>query len=513
MPSSDVIVIGGGVNGLACAHRLQSSGRSVFLLEAAPALGGAAASRHDLAPGIPSPPLAHLINKLDPRVESAMRLSSHGLSWLAANLPTTALSSDGNHLLLQGAAGETLAGNISADDRKSWAALRARLLRFAAALAPFKSMAPPLLSQEGNEWLKLARIGLKLRMMGKSDVREFMRLLLINIHDVLEDELGNPLLKGALAFDATLGSWLGPRSPNSLILLLDRLAGSVNGTQAALALPAGGMASVAKAMAASATASGVTIKTQARVKRIIIENDTATGVVLENGEEHHAPLIVSAASPKTTLLSWVGHAHLDTGLFNRMKHQKSRGAAAKLHLLLKDAPDFRGADLKSRLVIAPSSEAVERAFNPVKYDEVPDAPVMEIVVPSAWGEGQHLLSAIVQYAPHAPVAGKDKARRDMLQNTLAVLERHAPGIGKRILKSELLMPYDIEERFGLVGGNWHHGELSVEQMLFLRPVPGLARYQTPIDGLWLASAGCHPGGGVSGSAGWNAAETIIRGTA
>jgi phytoene dehydrogenase-like protein len=518
MPSCDAIVIGGGVNGLACAFRLQQAGRRVMVVEAADKPGGAASARGVLGPGTASA-MAHLVNKFDPRVEAGMRLADHGLTWLTTALATTAVSATGRHLVLQGTAGEILSGDVSPQDRAAWSSLREDVMRYAQLLAPFNAMTPPSLAKgKGNEWLKLARIGLGLRTMNRAKLRELMRLLLINVYDVLEDEIADPLLKGTLAFDATLGSWLGPRSPNSFILLLQRLAGEAGGRRGALALPAGGMARLAGAMAASATAEGVIIRYNARVTRIIIENDAAVGVLLGNGDELRAPLVVSAASPKTTLLSMVGHRQLDTGLFTRMRHQKSRGAAAKLHLLLDDLPDFRGADPKTRLVIAPSPQAVENAFNPVKYGEVPEEPVMEIVIPSAFEPGhaparQHLLSAIVQYAPHAPVAGRDAARSSLLRNSLAVLESHAPGIGSRILKSEMLMPYDIEETYGLVGGNWHHGELSVEQMLFLRPLPELARYATPIRGLWLASAGSHPGGGISGSAGWNAAEAISRGTA
>ena len=507
MPSCDAIIIGGGSNGLACAFRLQASGRKVLVLEAHDDIGGAATARS----GTIKLPLAHLLNKLDQRVEKSMDLSSHGVRWLNRNLATTALAADGAHLILSGAAGETLEGNVSSEEQARWSALRARLMRFAQLLAPFKELPPPRLARHGgNNWMALAQAGLRLRMMGKSEMREFMRLLLINVHDVLDDDLTHPLLKGVMAFDATLGSWLGPRSPNSLILLLDRLAGQVDGTQAALALPAGGVASVTTAMAAAARKAGVEIRTSAKVARIIVEGDRAVGVVLGHGEEIRAATIVSAISPKTTFLSLVGHGDLDTGFVNRIRHQKSRGAAAKLHLTLKTQPGFRGADLATRLVIAPSPEAVEQSYNPVKYGEVPDAPVMEIIVPSAFaGEtGEHRLSAIVQYAPHDPVMGKDKARKAMLANTLAQLERHSPGIAKSVTHAELLMPYDIEEQYGMVGGNWHHGELSVEQMLFLRPVPGAARYATPLDGLWLASAGCHPGGGISGSAGWNAAEAI-----
>ncbi len=515
MPSSDVIVIGGGTNGLACAARLAQAGRRVIVLEAAEGPGGAAAGR-GFAPGYRAPGLAHLLHLLDARVAEGMELQRHGLAYADACLPTTAVSLSGDHLVLEGAFGERTAG-LPPDEAKAWAALRAQLMSFAGVLEPFKAMVPPRLAKgAGNDGWALAKLGLRMRMLGKADFREFLRMILINIHDVLNDELTDARLKGVLAFDATLGSWLGPRSPNSLILLLNRLAGEVAGRKAALAMPKGGMGAVAAAMAKAAEAAGVTVRTGARAARILVEDDRAVGIVMDGGEELRAPVIVSAISPKTTFLSLIGPRHLDAGFTTRIRDQKSRGGAAKLHLALKGAPDFRGASLKSRLVLAPDEHAVESAFNPVKYGEVPDRPVMEVVIPSAFEaghapDGHHVLSAIVQYAPHAPKAGHDAARKAMLANALAVLEDHAPGIGRLIVQAELLMPYDIETRYGMAGGNWHHGELSVEQMLFLRPVPGIAQHQTPVDGLWLAGAGCHPGGGVSGAAGWNAAGCILKG--
>ena len=350
--------------------------------------------------------------------------------------------------------------------------------------------------------------------MGKAEFRELLRMFLTNVHDALNDELSDPLLKGALAFDATLGSWLAPRSPNSLLLWLDRLSGGVEGVQGAIGLPAGGMGALGAAMVAAVQAMGVSLRSEACVARILVEADRAAGVVLQTGEELRAPLVVSTLSPKATLLNLTGARHLDAGLITRTRHLKARGGAAKLHLALRGMPDFRGADPKTRLLIAPSEEVVERAFNPVKYNRVPEAPVMEIVLPSAFEpshapDGQHILSAIVQYAPHVP-ENPDAARVAMLEATLRQLEAHAPGLRDLILRAEILMPYDIQARWGLPGGNWHAGELSVEQMLFLRPLPGLAQYATPVAGLWLASAGCHPGGGISGSAGWNAAGAIVR---
>jgi phytoene dehydrogenase-like protein len=514
MPSSDVIIIGGGTNGLACAARLAQAGRRVTLVESRAEPGGGALG-WEFHPGFRSPGLAHVLHLLDRRVAAAMDLTRHGLTLAVPDLATTALGPDGRHLLLRGAFGASIAGDLAQADRDAWPRLRARLLRFAAALAPFKEITPPRLAAGNGNLTQLAWLGLAIRRLGREDFREFLRLALINIWDVLEDELSDDRLKGCLAFDATLGSWLGPRSPNTLILLLNRLAGAISDRAAILSLPAGGMGSVAAAMSRSAAASGVTIRCTAPVRRIIVSDGRASGVVLDDGQELHAASVVSAINPVTTLASLVGPDHLDTGLLMRLRRLKSRGAAARLHLALRALPDFRGADLATRLVIAPSGTAVDRASNAVKYGEVPREPVMEVILPSVTTDtlappGQHVLSAIVQFAPHAPKAGPDAARAELLGHCLDTLETHAPGLRSLILGAELLLPGDIEARFGFPGGNWHHGELSVEQMFFLRPVPVLSRYRTPVDGLWLASAGSHPGGGISGAPGWNAAGEILR---
>ena len=511
MPSSerDIVIIGGGTNGLACAARLAKSGRRVTLLEAGEICGGGATTV-EFAPGYRVSGLAHLVTTLDRRVMSEMKLARHGLAYAEADMATTALGP----IPLTMRRGET--ADLGAADARAWEALHKRLDRYAGLLAPFREMTPPRLSRKGGNDLKgLARMGLDLRRLGKAETRELLRVFLINVADLLEDDLMDDRLIGLVAFDATLGSWLGPRSPNSLLLLLNRLAGEVEGKRGAIALPKGGMGAVADAMVAALAGDGVTICTGARVATIRVEDDRAAGVTLDTGEEIPAGLVVSAISPQATLRHLAGPAHLDTGTLRQVHGIKSRGGAAKLHLALSGAPDFGGADLRHRLVIAPSVDAVERAFNPVKYGEVPDRPVMEITIPTAHEpelapDGHHVLSAIVQFAPHGP-NNRDAARAQMLENTLKVLEDHAPGLRALILHAELLMPYDIETRYGMAGGNWHHVELSVEQMLFLRPFHGAAQYESPLPGLWLASAGSHPGGGISGAAGWNAAGRILGG--
>jgi phytoene dehydrogenase-like protein len=504
MPSYDAIIIGAGTNGLACATKLALSGRKVLLLEAGATSGGGA-NTIEFTPGYRVSGLAHLHQGLDPRVVAGMNLAQHGLAASATDLETTALSEMGDHLTIKG-------GTLSTSpDTASYAELHRRLMAFADVLAPLRAMTPPRIARgTGNEYLRLAKLGLGLRMLGKDEFREFLRMILINVADVMEDDLTDDRLRGALAFDATLGAWLGPRSPNSLILLLNRLS-----MGSSLVIPKGGMGSVTAAMEAALNATGGTLRTNAAVARIMIEADRAVGVTLTSGEELRASQIICAISPRTTFQKLVGPQHLDARFYKRTQNIRSRGAAAKLHLALKGTPDFRGADLKSRLIIAPSIRAVEDSFNAVKYGEVPARPVLEAILPSAHEagfapNGCHTLSAIVQFAPHHSKVGQQTARAQMLENTLAVLETHAPGIRAMILHAELLMPYDIEARFGMVGGNWHHGELAVEQMLFLRPLPEAAQYSTPLPGLWLAGAGNHPGGGITGAAGWNAAERILR---
>ena len=277
------------------------------------------------------------------------------------------------------------------------------------------------------------------------------------------------------------------------------------------------MGAVITAIRASAEKAGVTIRTAAPVARIIVEKGRAVGVALDSGEVLRARTIVSAINPATTFLDLVGPREIDTGFVRKVKNIRMKGDAAKLNLALDRPPQFTGVDAaghKGRLVIAPSPDHVERAFNPSKYGEFSPEPVMEITLPSLADPslapaGACVLSAVVQYAPYALKEGWSAGKPKFLKAIMAQLETHAPGIGKSVLHAELLTPADIETRYRMPGGHWHHGELQADQMLMSRPVSGWSGYDTPIEGLFLAGAGSHPGGGVSGAPGLNAAERII----
>ncbi|MBM4195517.1 MAG: NAD(P)/FAD-dependent oxidoreductase [Gammaproteobacteria bacterium] len=510
-----VVIIGAGHNGLVCAAYLARAGREVVVLEAAAQPGGAAVTR-EFAPGFRVSACAHLLYLLDAQVSRDLALESHGLKMARSNLRTVALAADGGHIVHAG--GKVESGPVSPADRAALADYHARLQRFARVMGKQHNRRPPRIGGgDRSDLLGAALLGLDIRLLGRDDMREFLRIAGINVYDVLEETFESPLLKGTLALDAVLGTNLGPRSNNSVLTLLHRMSGTAGGDYGAVALPAGGMGTVTAALAAAAQKSGATLRCSSPVARITLEGDRVSGVQLESGETIAAGTVVSNADPARTLLQLLGARHLETGFAERVRHIRSRGTAAKLHLALDGLPEFTGLDgalLGERLVIAPDPVYVEHAFDHSKYGTASPEPVLEIVMPSVHDrsfspQGKHVLSAIVQYAPHDAGAGADARRGEFLERILGVLGKYSPGLRRQIVATELLLPADIEREFRITGGHWHHGELALDRFLMLRPVPGAAQYAMPLDGLYLCGAGCHPGGGVMGSAGGNAARAVL----
>jgi phytoene dehydrogenase-like protein len=518
LASFDTFVFGGGHNGLVAAATLGKAGRKVLLVEAATALGGAARTE-EFHPGFRVSSVAHILNRLHPEVVKTLDLAVHGLALEPASfIPSVALSKDGNPLLLVGAYGETLKG-ASAAESAAWSELRAQLFRYAAILKPFLARRPPdLRGMSFGEKSALGMAALSVRRLGKEDMRDFLRMILMNVADVLDEHLEDERLRGLIAFDTVLGSHLGPRSPTSLLGLYYRLAGELAGATGVQVIPKGGMGAIVAALAAAAEKAGVSIRKATAVKRILVEKGRAVGVLLDTGEEVRARTTLSAINPRTTFLDLVGPRELDTGIVRKAQMIRMDGDAARLHLALDSMPAFKGLSLdqhRARLVIAPSVDHVENAFNPSKYGEFSPDPVMEITLPSLADptvapSGAAVLSATVQYAPYRLKEGWATGKPKLLRAILATLEDHAPGIGKLVRHAELLTPADIEARYRMPGGHWHHGELQIDQMLVSRPFFGAEGYDTPIEGLFLAGAGSHPGGGVSGAPGLNAARRIIE---
>ena len=513
----DAVVIGAGHNGLACASYLAGSGRKVLVLEAADRPGGLAATR-EFADGFRVSAGAHLLTMLDAGVARDLALERRGLDYAAGNLNTVALGDGGERLVIEDGA----VSGVSAADERAFAGFRRQNRRFAKVLAGYCSRPPPrLVERQRSDTLALARLAWGIRALGKADMRELLRVGAINIYDVAQEKFESALLKAAVGMDAVLGSHMGPRSPNTVYSYLHRHMNDDGGATGP-AVVKGGMGALGEAFAAAAQAAGAEIRYGRRVGGIDLAEQPrrgrypAAGVTLADGTRIAAGLVVSSADLKSTF-RLVGPLNLDAGFVRRVHNFRAQGVTAKLHLALDGLPEFRGADAGdagARLLLAASMDAIESAFDHAKYGEFSTLPVMEISIPTVHDgslapAGKHVLSALVQYAPYALKSGWDAGRAAFQAACLQRLESAAPGIGELVRCVELLVPPDFEAGFGLRGGHWHHGEIALDQALFTRPVPGANRYATPVPGLYLCGASSHPGGGIHGLAGRNAAREVM----
>jgi phytoene dehydrogenase-like protein len=501
------IIIGAGHNGLVCAAYLAKKGQSVLVLESSDSPGGLAAKR-EFHPGFRTS-VAHSVNHFPPKIVKDLGLNAHGLLASAEPLPTVGLSPDGNHVVLN----QNQLTGVEENDIKAYQQISVLLQRFADALKPFWLETIPRVGFNSlADLLTLGRIGLKVRMLGKTDMREFLRIAALPPRDLMDENFDHDILKAMLSWDGLVGSKLAPRSPNHAVLaMLYRTAGEQYGS-------VGGLID---ALYSAAKASGAEVRTGTAVERILVQADenglVAQGVKLVNGETIEADRVISAADPQTTFLKLVGVENLEIEFTNRIRRLRCEGYVAKLHLALSDLPGFNGlAEPGGRMIIAPDMDAIEFAYDDAKYGECSAQPVMEIFMPSLYDDslapqGQHVLSAHVMYAPYQQKGGWDEAKRALFtERVIDTIARYAPGIREQIIHSELLTPKDLEQGFNVTGGHWHHTEFALDQALMMRPTYEAAQYSTPIPGLYLCGAGSHPGGDLTGGPGHNAAHEILR---
>jgi len=507
----DSIIIGAGHNGLVCAAYLAKAGQKVLVLESAERPGGLAASR-EFHPGFRAP-VAHCVSHFPRKIAVDLDLKAHGFGTSTEVMPTVGLSPDGNHVVLQ----EGLVSGVGENDVDSYQEYSRLMQRFADTLKPFWLKTIPRAGFGRGvgslaDLMTFGRIGLKLRLLGRKDMREFMRIAALPARDLMDENFDNEILKATLCWDGLIGSKMAPRSPNHAVLpMLYRMSGGSRGTPGKLV----------EALHAAASTSGAEVRTSASVERILVQANgqglSAHGVQLATGEKIEADRIISSTDPQRTFFRLVGVENLEIEFTNRIRRLRCEGFVAKLHLALSDLPKFTGLEKPGgQMIIAPDMDTIEFAFDDAKYGKYSRQPVMEITVPSLSDptlapEGQHVLSAHVMYAPHGLKGGWDESSRDDFSaRVIDTIARYAPGIRKQIIHQQLLTPPDLERSYNVTGGHWHHTELALDQMLMMRPTYEAAQYGTPLPGLYLCGAGCHPGGDLTGEPGHNAACEILR---
>jgi phytoene dehydrogenase-like protein len=518
----DVIVIGGGVNGLVAAACLAKQELETVVLERQPVVGGAAVTS-DLAPGHHVPALSHALGPVHRDVIRALRLDHAGLEFLVPDPALTSLGPDGHVVSFHRDAVLT-AGSInrvSPRDAGVWREFVQTTHRIAGVLGALDRQPPPPLDDASvRDWWRLVGAGRRVRALGRRDRARLARWMPMAVADLVDEWFESDLVRAAVAARALLGTFGGPRSAGTGGALLQRIAEDPMPVGSGLTAR-GGPGALARALAARAVSYGATIRPDARVARVLTKNGRATGVALENGIEITARAVVSAIDPRETLLHLVDPMDLAPSFRERMRHVRGRGLTAKINLALSGLPEFPAfagdaLPLRGRLLIAPHLDYLERAFDAAKYDAISDEPWLEVAVPSVIDpslapSGGHVMSIYAQCAPARLHDGSWDAHTDTLyRRVMNVLARHAPGLESMVSAREVITAADIEARWGTTGGHMFHGEATMDQYWIARPLLGWSQHRTPLEGLFLASAGTHPGGGLTGLPGLHAARVVAE---
>ena len=522
----DAIVIGAGHNGLVTAACLAKAGLRTLVLERRDVVGGAVVTE-TVFPDYRIDTGAHRVGPLHPALLSELSLARHGVELLTADPTVFTPLQDGRHLTLWRDPARCMesVGAFSKADADRWIPF-VRLVSQATGVleAAYRSTPPNVVTGGVRDLWAMLRLGGKLRRLGKKDMVEVLRILPMPVKDFLDEWFESDVLKGTLGACGITGMFQGPMAPGTAYTFLHHHVGA-GGVVRPTILVRGGVGILTAALAAAAREHGTEIRTNAAVDHVIVENGEATGVVLDGGEEVEAKWIVSNADPRTTFTRLVHAQELSPEFSQKIRNIKFKGACGKVHLMLDELPDFtclRGSGpplhphLSGVISISPSINYLERAYDDAKYGRVSHKPYLEAVIPtiadpSLAPPGRHIMSVLVQYAPYHLKDGTwDNGRREALGDAVVkTLAEYAPNLESAVLHRHVLTPLDLEEQFGLTEGNIYHGELTMDQLFFMRPVPGWARYRTPIRHLYLCGAGSHPGGGVTGAPGYNAAREML----
>ena len=525
----DSIIIGAGHNGLVTAAYLARAGKRVLVLERREMVGGACVTE-EVFPGYKVSTAAYVNSLLRPEIIRDLDLRRHGFELLPRNPSSFTPFPDGRYLMLgpDPAFNQREIAKFSTRDAEAFPRYEAMLERVADFIEPTLMQTPPdPWSKRPGDLLRLAKLGLAFRKLGPEDGARAIEILTGDARSVLERWFESEELRAPLATDAVIGAAASPSTPGTAYVLFHHVMGECNGARGVWGYVRGGMGGISDAIAAAARERGVEIRTSAPVARILTRGRTAYGVALADGTEFHARQIASNADAHHTFLGLVDGSDLPEEFLAGVRGIDYSSSTLKINVALSELPDFTaiqggardgaaGPQHRGTIHIAPTIENMERAFDDSKYGVPSRAPILECTIPSAVDPtvapaGKHLMSMFIQYAPARLREGSwDEVKESFADRCFALLDEYAPNFSRSVIDRQVLSPVDLERRFGLTGGNIFQGAMNLNQLFFMRPLPGYADYRTPIKGLYLCGAATHPGGGVMGACGYNAAREMLR---
>lgn len=520
----DVIVIGGGHNGLVCAWYLARKGRRVLVLERQHSVGGAAITE-EFAPGFRNSTASYTVGLLDPAIIADMGLCAHGLRLVARPFSNFLPLEDGRSLLMGGGQSRAAIAGFSHADAEALPGYEQRLGTVAGVLRQLADKTPPALGLGPADLLRAAEQALSVLKLSPQAKRDTLDLFTRSAREVLDSFFESDAVKAVFGFDSIVGHYASPDTPGSAYVLLHHVFGELNGQAGAWGHAIGGMGAVTQSMARACVAAGVDIRTHAAVARVLADNGRANGVELADGTRIAARAIAANVHPKTLLLDMLDPGLLAPDIRQRMQGHANGSATFRMNVALRTLPRFAarpepGDHLKSGIILAPSLDYMDRAHADARAHGWSRRPIVEMLIPSLVDDslvdrsltppGAHVASLFAQHFDPGVTGGWEVNRAAAADAVIDAVEQFAPGFRASIIGKMVLSPADLERRFGLVGGDIFHGRMSLDQLWAARPMLGLGGYRMPVKGLWLCGSGAHPGGGVSGRPGRNAAREMLR---
>ncbi|MEN3336192.1 MAG: hypothetical protein V7641_5557 [Blastocatellia bacterium] len=520
----DAIIIGAGHNGLVTAAYLARGGLNVMVLERREVIGGACVTE-EIWPGYKVSTLSYLCSLLQPKIIRELELPRYGFHLYPKDPSFFTAFPDGRHLFFwqDMAATQRELAKFSKRDAERYPDYEHQLARLAEWVEGLLLRTPPnIIRRKLGDLMALGRLGLETMRFRDPDVIHLVKIMTQSVRAYLDERFESEHIKATLSTDGVIGTNGGPSTPGTAYIMLHHVMGGATGVRGLWGFARGGMGAISRSIADAAIAHGASVRTGAAVSHILIRNGRAFGVALDSGEEIHARIVISNADPKTTFLKLVEAQAIDSDFRGEVENIRMQGCSFKINLALDRLPDFTafpGATLgpqhKATMHICPSMEYVDRAWDDAKAGRCSERPLLELTIPTAYDDsiappGKHIMCIFAQYAPYGLHDGDWDSMRDVFADRcIDLLAEYAPNIRDAIIHRHVVSPMDLEQQYSLPGGNIFHGDMTVDQLFFMRPVAGWAKYRTPVEALYLCGSGTHPGGGVMGAPGHNAAREIL----